>query len=147
MNEFKVKLTEGPFPMEYGPSCFESENTILAKGTFRGLNFTIININNDHPSAYVSLPDDFGDDEELFADFSCHAGVNYVCYENDNLPKIDDHIWIGWSYDQYKDFCSYKLVNHFYKENMNYIKYTTDMIIDDCLSVINQYYEKYYLSI
>lgn len=115
---------------------------ILHKDNYKGYNFYILNLGT-HPTAYVEIPKEsnlFGKDYNDI-DLDVHGGLTYA---NDYLyiyilTKLDNSWFIGWDYAHWKDYSGYYENTNIDTTDMK--KWTTEEIIKDCESVIEQIIE------
>lgn len=108
----------------------------LAEGTYRGLDFYVLSI-GCHPCAYVDVGEtELADIYYSDIDIECHYGLTY---SRDYLHTVDKKSWfIGWDYAHYSDYSGYMGFAPELK------KWTTQEMIDECKSVIDQIVEKVY---
>ena len=116
---------------------------ILDEGTYKGFNYVIYSLGL-HPTAYVEVPKghrlyDASDDELDYIDV--HGGITY---NSDHLPMPDgtnkDGCFIGWDYAHCYDYSGIYEIAELPSDSslMNSKKWTTEEILDDVFSVINQ---------
>lgn len=116
----------------YGHRFKEAEQ--IAAGNYKGYNYFVLNLGT-HPTAYVdvthtSLYEKDYDDIILH----CHGGLTY---SEPYLKTVEKKGWyIGWDYAHYGDYVYYG-----YETSINDKRWTTDEIVDECKSVINEIIE------
>ena len=125
--------------MKIIPMRYEEHRTleVLYKDKYKGYTYFIINYGT-HPCAYVELPKDhplygisYIDIEDMY-DIRVHGGLTY---STDSFLLLDNTWIIGWDYahcDDYSIFAKNCLFLHDLK------KWTTEEMIDECISVIDQ---------
>jgi len=146
--------------MIYGNNGRKSE--ILVNGTYKGIQYVVLNIRGTHPCCYVNLPEDHpwtryvGDNS--YANFNC--GYDEIPVEcHGGLTFADDHLnckthyegdkrvvdvslpgnWIGWDYAHCEDFTWYPGREPYKFEKV----WTIAELIADCKKVIDQVIEVY----
>lgn len=125
--------------MKIIPMRYKEHRTleVLYKDTYRGYNYFIISY-GIHPCAYVELPKDhplygisFIDIEDMY-NINVHGGLTY---SSDSFLILDNTWIIGWDYAHFNDYS-------IFSESCSFLhdlhKWTTEEIIDECISVINQ---------
>ena len=118
---------------------YENNRTleVLYKDTYKGYKYFIINYGT-HPCAYVELSKDhplygiaYYDIEEMY-NIKVHGGLTY---STDSFLLLDNTWIIGWDYAHCDDYSTYAEQCSF----LHYLKkWTTEEIIDECKSVIDQ---------
>ena len=114
---------------------------LLHKGEYKGYNYYILNLGT-HPTAYIEIPKenklygkDYNEIYEMGYDIDVHGGLTY---SDDKLMCIKSENWfIGWDYahcDDYMPFYDELQKGLFQKLK----KWTTEEIIEECKSAINQ---------
>ena len=94
---------------------------VLAASEYKNHKYTVINYGT-HPCCYVEIPDNIDVD-----DIRCHGGVTF----EGPVPVGDDkYPCIGWDYAHLDDYASF---------NPKGRKYTTEELVNDCKSVIDQF--------
>ena len=124
-------------PMVYEPAPQKLE--LLCHGSYEDYEFYIYN-HCGYPTAYVKLPQNHPlyskttNDYEL-EEIDVHGGISY---SNDTLGRHPKGWYIGWDYAHMGDYrtCRIAMLNAPGK------KYTTEEIIVDCQSVIDQLKER-----
>lgn len=107
----------------------------LAEGQHEGFTYYILNLGT-HPCAYVDVTNTslHGSDYDDI-DITCHGGLTFA---SDNLSTVETTGWfIGWDYAHYGDFVGYEL-NYSTCFRLNGRMWTTEEIVDECKSVIDQ---------
>ena len=117
---------------------------IVADDTYRGLRYICVN-RGIHPCAYVLCPQDFLDkhvskEYNTIEGIYVHGGISFIGNANELLGMEDiDYPCFGWDYGHAGDWAGY------ISERDNIIfehqKYTTEMLVKDCKSAIDQYFE------
>lgn len=121
----KQKLCE----MEYTE---KTKWKLLAFGSYKGLDYYVISLGT-HPCGYV----DCKEHEFNRYDIECNGGITY---ESDKLGfhygDLNGH-FIGWDYAHCWDYAGYETM---FDESLRTggQKHTTDEIIEECISVIEQ---------
>lgn len=114
---------------------------LLHKDTYKGYNFYILNLGT-HPTAYVEIPKEselFGkgyDDIDLYV----HGGLTYAedfLYTSEDT-KLDDSWFIGWDYAHAGDYFGYYEKYDYLETFRESKKWTTEEIIKECKSAIDQ---------
>ena len=114
---------------------------IVAAGDYRGVKYVCLN-QGRHPSCYVMCTQEFLDkhlDEFNTIDgLHVHGGITYTGMA-DKLLGLDDYdsICFGWDYGHAGDWEGY--ISEEENQAFGHRKYTTEMIIADCKSAIDQY--------
>lgn len=122
----------------------ESIRELLCNAIYRGYHFYILNLGT-HPTAYVEIPkiSKFYRKHYDDIDILVHGGLTYSNEElriGDNT-KMTNSWFIGWDYAHYNDYLgSNALFGKFESDEFNK-KWTTEEMIKDCFSVIDQLIE------
>ena len=102
----------------------------IADGSYKGLDFYVLSLGT-HPCAYIDVSDtplagkDYND---IWID--CHGGLTYSA---NRLVTVDKKGWfIGWDYGHYGDYIG----GDFFA--MDDKRWTTEEIVEECKSVIEQ---------
>ena len=117
---------------------------LLHKGEYKGYNFYILNLGT-HPTAYIEIPKehklygkDYNEIYEMGYDIDVHGGLTY---SDDELMCVKSENWfIGWDYAHCDDYAGYyeeDFLRHL-SEMRKLKKWTTEEIIEECKSAINQ---------
>ena len=112
---------------------------LLYTDKYKNYKYYILNLGT-HPTAYIAIPkghklygQDYDDIYDI-CDIDVHGGLTYSSH---NLLGIDSEDWfIGWDYAHCYDYSGYYDKNDFLNENTK--KWTTEEIIEECKSVIDQ---------
>ena len=115
---------------------------IVATDQYRGVTYVCLNC-GIHPAAYVMCTQEFLDkhldkEYETIDGIHVHNGITYVGMANKILGLEDfDSPCFGWDYGHAGDWAGYMSE----EDNINFgnRKYTTEMLINDCESAIDQY--------
>lgn len=122
----------------------KNKRELLCEDTYLGFKYYILNLGT-HPTAYVEIPKQHKyfckdyDDIDIYA----HGGLTY---SNDWLmvskdKKIENSWFLGWDYAHCDDYCGFYLFDtDFLNEHTK--KWTTEEMIKDCKSVIEQLKER-----
>ena len=126
--------------MEYSR---ENIRELLCNGIYKGYHFYVLNLGS-HPTAYVEIPKT----SKLFGkhyddiDILVHGGLTY---SNDELrissnTTMANSWFIGWDYAHVGDYMGYE---ELFPEKIRNggKKWTTEEIINNCISVIDQLIE------
>lgn len=112
----------------------------IADGEYKGFNYYVLNLGT-HPCAYIDVANtklhgEYYDDIDLV----CHCGLTY---SREYLSTVEKKGWfIGWDYAHYCDFAGYE-INFPCELRTNGKRWTTEEIVDECKTVINQIISKY----
>ena len=108
---------------------------MIADGEYSGFHYYVLNLGT-HPCAYVDVTDtDLNGKNYNDIDIDCHGGLTY---SEKYLLTVDKKGWfIGWDYAHYCDFAGYEL-NLPEHMRCNGKKWTTQEIVDECKTVIDQ---------
>ena len=115
---------------------------VVADGEYRGVKYVCIN-RGKHPCAYVFCPKEFLDkhvseEYQTIENLMVHGGITYTGIANDLLGLEDyDGYCFGWDYGHAGDWAGY--ISEEENSEWGHIKYTTDMLISDCMAAIDQY--------
>ena len=127
-------------PMVYAPY---RESEIIARNIYKGVEYFVVNIGT-HPCAYVVCDKEFLDNhKDEWGDIdgiSVHGGVTYTDKLSDlsafcGDPELKEVYCFGWDYGHAGDWSGY-LTD---LQNNGSRKYTTEMVVEDCKDVIDQY--------
>lgn len=122
----------------------KNKRELLYEGTYLAFKYYILNLGT-HPTAYVEIPKqhkyfckDYND-----IDIDVHGGLTYsgdwLMVSEDK--KIENSWFLGWDYAHCDDYCGFYLFDtDFLNEHTK--KWTTEEIIKDCKSVIEQLKER-----
>ena len=119
------------------------ESEIIARNIYKGVEYFVVNIGT-HPCAYVVCDKEFLDKhKDEWGDIdgiSVHGGVTYMGELSDlsafcGDPKLKEVYCFGWDYGHAGDWSGY--LTDFQNEGSR--KYTTEMVVEDCKDVIDQY--------
>ena len=126
--------------MKIKPMRYKEHRTleVLYKDTYRGYNYFIINYGT-HPCAYVEIPKNHSYFKKSYMDIEdieVHGGLTF---SSDKLLLLDNSWFIGWDYAHYGDYVGFS--PDIFGINDEEKKWTTEEIIDECISVINQLIE------
>jgi len=116
---------------------------IVATGEYRGVKYICVN-RGIHPCAYVLCSQEFLDKHtdawNSIPEIHVHGGVTYVGLASDLLGLEDFPVpCFGWDYGHFGDWEGYRSEEQ--NRMYGHRKYTTDMIIKECESAIDQYLE------
>lgn len=116
---------------------------IVAAGEYRGVKYVCLN-GGRHPSAYVMCTQEFldkhVDEYSTIEGIHVHCGITYVGKANKLLGLEEyDYPCFGWDYGHAGDWAGY--ISDEENEAFGHMKYTTDMLIEDCKDAIDQYLE------
>lgn len=130
----------GPSPMEYGArlNCPK----LLALGSYRGLGFAVQNMSGKFPCAYVDVSGtSFESCPYQRLDVEVHGGLSY---SGNEIKTVTGGWWLGWDYAHVGDLIFCKVVGGKggCAKLFNGVQYTTEKIIEECASVIDQLLEK-----
>lgn len=111
------------------------QEELLAKGNYNGCDYFVLNYGS-HPCGYVNVKGTSLEGKnywDIYNLIDVHGGVNY---SRPDLHAFANGGWfIGWSYDHFRDYhrglASLGIVD-------GYRKWSTDEIIAECESVIDQ---------
>lgn len=127
------------------PMIYQKDRKIelLHKGEYKGYNYYILNLGT-HPTAYIEIPKEhklygkhYDDIYEMGYDINVHGGLTY---SDSKLMCVKSKNWfIGWDYAHAYDYCGYYELGDFLNEKTK--KWTTEEIIEECKSAINQIIE------
>ncbi len=129
--------------MKIRPMEYTRERTLeaLYQDNYKGFNYFIISYGT-HPCAYVELPKDhplygisYIDIEDMY-NINVHGGLTY---STDSFLLLDNTWIIGWDYSHCYDYSTYSRDCSFLKHELK--MWTTEEMIDDCISVIDQLIE------
>lgn len=114
---------------------------IVAEGEYKGVKYVCVN-RGIHPCAYVFCTQEFLDkhstDYNTIEGIHVHGGVSFIGNANELLGLEDyDHPCFGWDYGHAGDWEGY--LDDDENTQFGHRKYTTDMLITDCESAIEQY--------
>ena len=131
--------------MKYKEMIYQSDRKreVLFQKNYKGYNYYILNLGT-HPTAYVEIPKEskYYNVEYNNIDVYVHGGLTY----SDNFLDISEterlEGWfIGWDYSHYNDYSGiYETLDEWNEwfEARYFKKWTTEEIIRDCISVIDQ---------
>lgn len=120
---------------EIKPMVYKNERKqeVLAYGEYKGIAFCVLSLGT-HPCAYIKT----NEPVENIDDIECNGGITYnesvLCLENGE--KVYG-FWIGWDYTHCWDYTGLYNGKMIYDE-INLKKHTTEEMIEDCKSVIEQ---------
>lgn len=114
---------------------------IVAAGEYRGVKYVCIN-RGKHPCAYVMCTQEFLDkhvgEYDIIDGLHVHGGITFTGMANELLGLEDyDSPCFGWDYGHAGDWAGY--ISDEENEIFGHRKYTTEMLINDCESAIDQY--------
>lgn len=115
---------------------------IVAAGEYKGVTYVCLN-SGTHPCAYVMCSQEFldkhADDEyRTIEGLHVHGGITYYGMANKLLGLEEfDHPCFGWDYGHAGDWAGY--ISDEENQAFGHRKYTTEMLIADCKSAIDQY--------
>ncbi len=118
---------------------------ILHVWEYKGYRYFVLNLGT-HPTAYIEIPEghklygkSYNEIYDMGYDIDVHGGLTY---SEDNLMCVKSKSWfIGWDYAHYNDYAGYYEELHFENELHHLKKWTTEEIIEECKSAINQIIE------
>ena len=124
-------------------NCINNFSEIVAEGDYKGVHYICLN-RGTHPCAYIVCDPLFLNKHKTEYGFldciNVHGGVNYTGALKKLVGLSDrEGVCFGWSYDTYSDWAGYWSE----KENLatGQKKWTTQELILDCHSAIDQYLE------
>lgn len=129
---------------KYKPMVYSQDrkHEILCHEKYRGYDFYIFNCGT-HPTAYIEIPAGnklyYKTDDKMYDmgfNLEVHGGVTY---SSESLLDVNDNSWfIGWDYAHFGDYYAY---DEELELKSNGKKWTTEMIIEDCINAIDQIIE------
>ena len=129
--------------MIYTPNR-KNKGEILATGTYKNFKYYVVSYGT-HPCAYVDVSNTSLANKDYHEnDINCHGGLTYG---RDYLSAVDTERangkwYIGWDYDHYGDYTSNPFVDMFGVCGECEKRWTTEEIVAECKSVINQIVDK-----
>lgn len=128
---------------EIKPMIYKNEHEIeqLHRAIYKGFEFMVMSYGY-HPCAYVKIPvghqlygKDYND-----IDIDCHGGLTFASSLLPDMDSDKSNYWIGWDYAHCYDYAG---CMETMGETPNVKRWTTEEIIEECESVINQITSKY----
>lgn len=127
--------------IEYKPMIYGKDRGIelLCHEKYKEYDFYILSLGT-HPTAYIEIPRGnklyYKNYEEIYSmglDLEVHGGLTY---SDKCLQNIKNESWfIGWDYAHYGDYMG---VNEMLDIYSNHKKWTTEMMIEECMEAIDQ---------
>lgn len=116
--------------MKMKPMIYQKERKVelLYKDKYRKYTYYILNLGT-HPTAYVEIPK-IHSKRQYDINVYVHGGITYV---GNKLMDIDGY-FIGWAYAHGGDYLGFF-------ERIEGKQWTTEEIVEDCKSVIDQIIE------
>lgn len=113
----------------YSEMEYSSRNVLklLAEGVYRNVKWYVMSLGT-HPCGYVDIEGKVVCD----SDIECNGGITYHGNALNIGKEVLDGFFIGWDYAHCWDYMGY------YNESDTGQRHTTEEIIEDCKSVINQ---------
>ncbi len=134
--------------MKIKPMIYQTDRKceLLYQETYKGYNYYIMNLGT-HPTAYIEIPKEnelYGknhNDIYDICDIDVHGGLTYSA--SDLIGAKDNSWFIGWDYAHAGDYMGYYSdMKEWDLNSINLLaddkKWTTEEIIEECKSGINQ---------
>lgn len=121
---------------------YDRKVELLFNDIFKGYHYYILSLGT-HPTAYIEIPKTsflYKKDYDEISNIEVHGGFTYgreYLYISENT-KMNDSWFIGWDYAHLDDYVD----NYFPIFEDRGKKWTTEEIIKECQSVINQIIDK-----
>lgn len=118
--------------MEY--SADDTHSEVLARGSYRNIDFLVLNIGHRHPCGYVDVRNTrlrgmYYDNVNI----ECHGGLTF---SGEFSPlTCEKGWWIGWDYGHCWDYSPRLSVEW---AGVEYRQWTTEEVVAECLDVIDQ---------
>lgn len=109
---------------------------LLEYNTYKGYNYAVIS-QGYIPCGYVEIPQEhpYYNKNYYECDIQVHGGLTFCGRLNSNLGLPTNTFWLGWDYGHYGDLMGFDFL---YGHIAFGKAYTTQDIINDCHSVIDQ---------
>ncbi|MEE3344287.1 MAG: hypothetical protein VZS44_09375 [Bacilli bacterium] len=143
-----MKKLMGNTPIREMKYTTKNIRELLCNGIYKEYHFYVLNLGN-HPTAYVEIPKT----SKLFGkhyddiDILVHGGLTYSDDElrTSENTKMTNSWFIGWDYAHAGDYCAYmEDMKEWGLDSINSFgnkKWTSEEIINHCISVIDQIIE------